>query len=85
MIEFNDSFSVYGISYIHTQADSNRVEYMKIKQLVNGAPTYYEETNYPYFNQYSRDNSYKGYQRGTFGRYFVRNLDQFKLGFYGLV
>ena len=61
LIEFNDSYSVYGISYITTQDDSNRVEYMKVKQLENGAPTYYEELNYPYFEFYSRDNNYKGY------------------------
>ncbi|CDW81578.1 UNKNOWN [Stylonychia lemnae] len=97
LIETGDSQNVYGINYAsnkygynflsYLKSGEQPVEYIKIQLLKNGTASYYEEINYPYSHQYqfSLSNTYTGYQRGTFGKYLVKNDNQTSLGFYALV
>jgi len=36
LIEFNDSYNVFGINYLHPTRDDLYVEYTRVKQIENG-------------------------------------------------
>ncbi|CDW85710.1 UNKNOWN [Stylonychia lemnae] len=87
LIETGDNENVYGINYaLYYDKIQQPIEYIKIKLLKNGADDYYEVKNTPYPVQFfSISNKYAGYQRGTFGKYLIKNINQTSLSFNALV